>query len=359
MPSKIISFVKISFLPFVLIFCASAKQFPSQNYKEYNERETFRIVFYNTENLFDITDDPGVNDEDFTPDGKYHWSYTRYDLKLQHISKALIAAGEWRMPEIICLAEIENRKVMEDLIFKTPLSTGNYEIIHKESPDARGIDVGLLYNKKAFKPLNYNFIRISFPSADDKPTRDILYACGVVKSKDTVHIFVNHWPSRSGGAAESEPKRMFVASVLKHHTDSLLKINPSAKIIIVGDLNDDPDNKSLSESLSVRTDTACRPTYLYDFMDAMKKKGEGTLKYKNEWNVFDQVIVSTSLFNKTGKLYTTTADAHIFRSNYLLLTDDKYPGDKPCPYFQRAAIPGRFQRPFAGLCRFKIQVNQF
>lgn len=339
---KKIFILLVFFIAIALIIYAAKNHFRSQNYKDYEERETFRIVFYNTENLYDITDDPEIDDEDFTPEGKLHWSYTRYDLKLQHISKVLTAIGGWRLPEMICLAEIENRNVLEDLVKKTPLSNGNYEIIHKESPDKRGIDVALLYEKNAFRPLYYQFIRIDFPEPDEKPTRDILYACGIINLKDTIHLFVAHWPSRSGGTAESEPKRCFVASVLKAKTDSIVKSDKNAKIIITGDLNDDPDDKSIVESLVAGSDTTLSEKYLYNFMVPMKKRGEGTLKYKNEWNLFDQFIVSVYFFNKNDHLFTTTSDAHIFRADFLLKTDDKYPGDKPFRTFSGPQYLGGF-----------------
>jgi predicted extracellular nuclease len=207
-------------------------------------------MFYNVENLFDTQDDPLVRDEEFLPEGDRFWNKHKYYSKLNNIYKVIVAVGEWSPPAIIGLCEIENRKVIDDLVSSTPLNKFDYQIVHKESPDRRGIDVGLLYRKELFTPLSYEAIPINFPNNPESKTRDILYVKGITNTSDTLNIFINHWPSRWGGQLESEGRRVFVASVLKEKVDSIFKSNPKSNIIITGDFNDYPNNKSLNEVLA-------------------------------------------------------------------------------------------------------------
>ncbi|NPA45253.1 MAG: endonuclease, partial [Chlorobi bacterium] len=226
----------------------------SQTLKEYEyPRGDMRIMFYNTENLFDIFDDTLKIDEAFTPDGEKHWNKRKFDKKLYNISKVITAVGQWELPEVIGLCEIENRYVLERLIKQTALKNFNYRIIHKESPDRRGIDVGMLYRKDKFHPISYEAVRVVFPFDANKPTRDILYVKGTNNYNDTLHIFVNHWPSRWGGQLETDRKRMFAASVLKGKVDSLFDADVNPNIIIMGDLNDYPDNNSVVKVLKAKT----------------------------------------------------------------------------------------------------------
>ena len=165
---------------------------------EVRGKNAFRLMFYNTENFFDTLHDPNKNDNDFTPEGNYHWNKWKFYNKLQHTAKTILALGGWDPPDIIMMAEIENRYILERLIYSTPLKAFKYGIIHEESPDSRGIDVALIYRKEKFKELYHRAINITFPDQAEVKTRDILYVKGVLSSKDTLHIFVNHWPSRLG-----------------------------------------------------------------------------------------------------------------------------------------------------------------
>lgn len=293
--------------------------------------DPYKIMFYNVENLFDTFDDSLTKDEEFLPEGNHFWNTHKYYTKLDHIYKVIVAVGEWNPPAIIGLCEIENYKVIYDLTNNTPLVKFEYKIIHKESPDRRGIDVGLLYREELFKPLKKDFFPINFPNKPNSKTRDILYLKGIVNDTDTVHIFVNHWPSRWGGQLESEDRRLFVASVLKAKVDSVLKINNKSNIIIMGDFNDYPDNKSIKEVLSAQQNfDNIKNNQLYNLSSYLfKTKNIGSHKYQGEWGVLDQFIVSGNLLNHKNKVYTSLNDVYIFNKNFLLEPDEAYYGFKP------------------------------
>jgi predicted extracellular nuclease len=266
-----------------------------------------RVMFYNCENYFDIENDSLKNDDEFTPDGEKHWTKDRYYDKQSHISKVITAVGGWIPPDLVGLCEVENRKVLTDLIYNSNLYRLEYKLIHKESPDPRGIDVALLYQPKKFKPVHNEFIAVKFPGETKNRTRDILYVEGLTNEKDTLHVFVNHWPSRWGGMMETEENRMFAASIVKHKTDSIFKIQPNANIIIMGDLNDYPDNKSLTQSLAARHDfERHEPGQLYDLGSYLQfTKGVGSHKYDGRWGVLDHIIVSGSMLNPGAMVYST------------------------------------------------------
>ena len=288
-------------------------------------------MFYNVENLFDTFDDSLKNDEEFLPEGDRFWSNRKYYTKLNQIYKVIIAIGEWNPPAIIGLCEIENRKVIEDLVNNTPLVKFEYQIVHKESPDHRGIDVGLLYRKELFQPLYYEAIPINFPDKPESKTRDILFVKGITNNSDTLNVFINHWPSRWGGQLESEDRRLFVASVLKAKVDSVFKLNPQSNIIITGDFNDYPDNKSLNKVLNASQEyNQITDNQLYNLSSHLyKTKNIGSYKYQGEWGVLDQFIVSGHLLNTENKVFTSLNDIHIFNADFLLEPDDGFFGYKP------------------------------
>lgn len=291
--------------------------------------ETVRVLFYNVENLFDTLDAPGTRDESFLPKGSYQWNGYKYYTKLQRISKVLLNTGDWNMPAIVGLCEVENRQVLEDLLQRTPLNSFNYGIVHVESPDERGIDVALLYQQDIFTPIHHQAIGIHFPDDPDDRTRDILYTIGTI-GIDTLHLFVNHWPSRSGGQEASEPKRMQAAATLRGVVDSLLEANPNAKIIAMGDFNDGPTDRSMADVLQATGDSAqlIHPG-LYNYMLPFFKQGIGTHKYRQEWNTLDQFVVSTGLLQARRKLTADFAAATIIQADFLLEEDPYNPGVRP------------------------------
>lgn len=315
-------------LAFVLLLTCNQKNTEVENTQE-NLLPHYRIMFYNVENLFDIIDDPEKNDNEFLPDNKKNWTERRYNDKLSNIHKVIVAVGEGQMPEIIGLCEIENRFVVEEIINKTPLVKYGYDIVHHESPDKRGIDVAFLYLKDKFKPLYDRAIPVVYPESS-RPTRDVLYVKGILDNQDTLHVFVNHWSSRWGGQKETEPKRMFVASIVKNYTDSILNTNSLANIIIMGDLNDEPNNKSITDVLKAKSKyDSIDIKSLYNLSHYLQfEKHLGSHKYRENWGVLDQMIISGGMLSKQSKLYTTVKDAHIFKQDFLLEKDEKYLGEK-------------------------------
>lgn len=292
-----------------LVFLFSCKQ----------EKETMTIAFYNVENLFDTIDDPNKKDEEFTPEGRKKWDQKRYEKKLNDLAKVLSSIDSVKLPAIIGLCEIENRKVVEDLIQTGKLAKAKYKVAHIESPDVRGIDVALAYQNKQFKFVSQEAIPINFEDAPDYKTRDILHVSGRLKGEDT-HIFVNHWPSRIGGLEQSEPRRTFVASVLKNKVDEIIAENPSANIIIMGDMNDEPDNKSLLETLSAKLPGS--NSGLANLMFPLDQQNKGTYNYRNTWNMLDNLVVSKSMLDEKG-LDVVGKEGHIFRKEWMEFKNSK------------------------------------
>lgn len=291
---------------------------------------SFRAAFYNVENFFDTVDDSLTRDDDYTPEGSRAWTDWKYKQKRNNIYKVIAAIGEWKGVDVIGLAEIENRQVLDDLVSGTPLSKYDYGIIHAESPDRRGIDVALLYKKSRFEVINKNFIEVTFPFDSTRTTRDILHTTLSYSKKDTLHFFVNHWPSRWGGEERSRPNRLEAAKKLRKGVDSVLSVQPNAKIVIMGDFNDTPENISIMRVLHAHnTFNAVQDTALYNVSAPFLSLPVGTYKYQGHWNILDQIIISGSLLNQDKVLYTTTEAAGILQHEFLFTEDEKYTGKKP------------------------------
>ncbi len=312
------------------------------------DRGDIRFVFYNVENLFDTYDDTLKHDEEFLPWGIKAWNSERYNRKLKQIFKVLTNIGGWELPELIGLCEIENRFVLEELIKRTPLSRERYGIIHEESPDARGIDLGLLYRKDAFIPIKHEAIRIDFPFDSTYKTRDVIYVQGVINKRDTLNIFLCHFPSRRGGQLTSEPRRLFVAEQVRKKVNLILEENKDANIVITGDFNDEPTNRSIYEVLRGKGEREnLEEGDLYNFMHYMKvKMGLGTYKYKAFWNMLDQFIVSQSLLSKDANVYTKYNSARIYMKSWLMEDDVEAPGRKPFRTYGGAYYYGGYSDHF-------------
>lgn len=267
------------------------------------------IAFYNLENFYDTIDNPLVNDDDFTPKGEKNYNGDIYWTKVKNLATVLSKLGTDEKPEsanpdgaaIIGVAEIENDTVLNDLIHHPLLAKRGYKIVHYDSKDARGVDVALLYNPKYFKPEDSRALFVKLPggSKDSYFTRDVLWVKGMLDG-ETIHIYVNHWPSRLGGEERSAPARAAAAMVIKNHMDSIAKADGEQKVIIMGDLNDDPVSPSLTEVLRAKGKIKdVRAGGLYNPWVDMYKKGYGTLAYQDAWGLFDQIVVSYPWINKT------------------------------------------------------------
>ena len=289
----------------------------------YNQQSSgnkhIRVMFYNIENLFDTLDNKHTNDNEFTPDGSKNWNNYRYWKKINQIFQVIAATGGNTPPEIIGFCEVEDFLPLYHVINNTPLMRYPYQILHFNSPDKRGIDVALLVRKDVVKLISSKPIHVVLDHSGASTTRDILYASLLVGS-DTIHTFVNHWPSRRGGQAKSEPKRMIAANALKVVTDSLLKGNSNNKIIVMGDFNDEPDNNSL-QLLEEEGSLINLSGILQEDCDC------GTYKYRNNWNMIDQFLVSEVLVK--NKNNTIQPILTIVREDFLLTEDPTYGGDKP------------------------------
>jgi predicted extracellular nuclease len=276
------------------------------------------IVSYNVENLFDTIDDKAVIDEEFLPTGKLKWTSERYHVKLDHLAEA-ITMNLTENPIIIGLVEIENKGVLVDLKKTGRLAKTNYEIAHKDSPDARGIDCGLLYDKSCFKLLKMEGLKVSIDSIPDFKTRDILYVKGQLQGGKIIHLFVNHWPSRRGGEGESEIRRIQAARVARAKVDAILKADPKANIVLMGDFNDHPDNVSIQDVLKAKEVTDASAD-LFDLFADDQKEGKGTHNFKGEWGILDHFIVSKALFKGSNGIELSPNDGKIVYEEKLLFT---------------------------------------
>lgn len=283
------------------------------------------VGFYNVENLFDTLDDPKTFDGEFLPDSSRQWNTEKYTTKLNNLA-TVITSYSGEHPDFLGLCEVENKHVLEDLIKTEKLAPLGYEIIHVESHDARGIDVAALYNPEKLKLVYVGATTVDL-SAFDEVTRDIVWAKMTSLYKDeTFYFLINHWPSRRGGLETSEPKRIQAASALKRLKDSLLTSDPDANLVIMGDFNDEPTNKSIMTELGAlsRPDQISN-TQVFNAMAPLKQQGKGTYCFRGNWNMLDQIMVSKNLLdNKTWQYRAQSATIMDF--DWLKQSDGDYAG---------------------------------
>ena len=300
-------------------------------------RGDLRFVWYNVENLFDPFDDSLILDEEFLPGGLRQWNWVRFERKIEMICKVIAGTGGWAPSEIVALAEVENDFVLHWLCRETPLLKYGYRWIHEDSPDPRGIDIALLYLPDAFKPLQYTFYGVDISPYTGKRTRDILHVKGIVYEKDTLHLILNHWPSRWEGKLETENRRRLAALRCRRLFDSITVAENSPAIIVSGDFNDEASDPSIRLTLGVQ---ACETrignindTLLYSLSSNTDKHVRGSLKYRGRWYLFDQVFTSGSLLcNGRGEcsgLYVLCDGMKVYRPDFLLERDIQWAGLKP------------------------------
>lgn len=315
-----------------LVFCISALFFlPLPVRAQKKDTLTFRVVSYNVENLFDTRHDSLKNDYEFLPEAARHWNYTKYKKKLDAIGRTLIAVGGWTPPALAALCEVENDSVVRDLTRYSVLREAGYRYVMTRSQDERGIDVALLYQRGLFKLLSAQSIPVEKPRASDRPTRDILHACGQLLNGDTLDVLVAHFPSRSGGAKESEPYRLQAARRLKQTADSLIAHRQYPQLLIMGDFNDYPTNRSIQKILKAGPPAPpCREDRLYHLLARKaRERSFGSYKYQGEWGLLDHLIVSGNLLNRAAPLSTDEAHADVARLPFLLVPDKKFGGQQP------------------------------
>lgn len=285
------------------------------------------VAFYNIENLFDTIDQPEVNDIEFTPSGSMKWGTMKYKAKLERMSYAISQIALDQSPVgavIVGISELENRGVLEDLVSQPALKNRSYEIVHYDGPDRRGVDVALLYNPKYFIVTNSKSYRLQSPDTAFR-TRDQLMVSGYLQD-EKVHVIVNHWPSRSGGELRSRPKRNEAAALTRSIVDSLFRIDPKARIIVMGDLNDDPYNESVATVLAAKEiKEEVKPGELYNVFWKSHRRGIGSLAYNDQWNMFDQIILSHELLHPgDSKLHLWKSE--IFNRSFLIQQEGAYKG---------------------------------
>lgn len=288
------------------------------------------IGFYNLENLFDTIDDPNKNDNEFLPEGVNRYTGKVYLDKLSKLEEVVSQIGTDISPDglsIIGCAEVENTEVLQDLSNQPRLKARQYKVVHYNSPDDRSVDVALLYNPKYFNPTHSEPLFVDLKNDDGTPryTRDVLYVSGMYNG-EKLHIFVNHWPSRRGGEEASAPGRAKAAGVVRQKTDSINKIDPQAKIIIMGDLNDDPTSPSVTEVLgSVGDMRDVKEKGLYNPWVSYYQEGIGTLAYNDSWNLFDQIIISQPWLEKKQNGFFFK-EARIFKKEFMIQKTGRYKG---------------------------------
>jgi hypothetical protein len=288
------------------------------------------VGFYNLENFYDTIDDPNKNDEEFLPNGSHNYNTSIYYHKINNLATVLSQIGTQLNPEgwaFMGVAEIENDTVLTDLLANRLLKDRKLKFVHYNSPDLRGVDVGLLYNPKYFTVLDSKplFVQLPGGSKDAYFTRDVLWVKGKLGG-EVVHVYVNHWPSRLGGEVRSAPARAAAAMVSKHHMDSIAQADGEQKVFIMGDLNDDPISPSLTKVLGAKGSIAdVKPGGLYNPWVELYKRGIGTLAYQDAWGLFDQILLSYKLVEKEQKGYFFYKQ-YIFNPEYMVENIGRYKG---------------------------------
>jgi hypothetical protein len=323
----------------------------NRGYSQDETDQPVRLMFYNVENLFDIYNNTLKDDDNFLPEGVMRWTYTRYRKKLYSLYKVIVTAGEWNPPAVVSFCEVENRKVLEDLVYGTYLSKYNYKIIHEESPDKRGIDVCMIYRSDCAKVIDYRYWIPSGNNSADFTTRSILYTKLLIK-KDTVHLIVNHWPSRRGGVLAGKDLRMKIAAVVRAKADSIMAVSHMrAKIIILGDFNSTPADqeiRSLINSEGYRS-------FIVNLSEFLTDEALGTFRYMGIWEMIDQVMVSDRFLTSDKGLYTSVNLLKIFNPDFLMIKDPRYPGLTPFSTYRGYRYQGGFSDHLPVLLDLKVR----
>lgn len=322
---KFITIFSLSFFVFSSCINTTKNSSPQSEISELGVKDKYTLAFYNVENLFDTERDTNIYDEEFTPASPKQWDESKYNKKINNISYVIKKMAEENNAEegiaIIGLAEIENNKVLNDLINNKQISTFGYKYVHYDSPDPRGIDVALLYNPSLFQLSTSKTYTFKHPKNKNYKTRDILLVCGFL-GQEKVNFIVNHWPSRKG--ENNAELRDHAARLCKSITDSLFIQDKDSKIIIMGDLNDNPDNRSCRVILQAKQEQKdVTEKGLYNTLWPEYKKGMGSNRYQNKWDMFDQIIISHSLLHDNNLRYK---NAFVFNKDFLFQKNGKYKG---------------------------------
>ena len=308
-------------------------------------QKPYKVMFYNFENLFDTINDPEILDEEFTPDGPKKWNSVKYNKKIGNLERVLfdIAALDKNYPAVIGVSEVENRSVLEDVIATPKLAPANYRIVHYDSPDARGVDVAFFYRPDVFELEGSAPIPFTMEGLHNFKTRDIVTMWGTIEG-EPFYFMVAHWPSRLGGKEASAPKRERAAEIMRRAADSVLRLDPATKVVMMGDFNDDATDDSITEVLGAKGDIRkLEPGDYYNPFINVLKAGYGTLAYQDAWNLFDNIVVSENLVAGDGlKIRKASPKArfygNIFSRPYMIQQEGQYKG-----YPLRTFVGNNFQ----------------
>ncbi len=320
--------------------------------KKTTPNNLYTVGFYNLENLFDTKDDPNTLDDGFLPDSEKKWTQKRYEKKVFKLGTAISNIGfiqTGKAPVLLGLAEVENLKVVQDLIASKHLKNKNYGIVHFDSPDERGIDVALIYQKKYFEVTSKEAINLHVEGYDGEKdyTRDILLVSGILNG-EKVHVLVNHWPSRRDGASLTEYKRVAAAEKNREVIDRIKENEgENAKIIVMGDFNDDPSNNSV---------THLKQQDFYNPMEKLLTKYQGSLSYRGAWNLFDQILFSNN-FHKYESGKHSFSYAKIFDDDFLKIYRGRYKGT-PFRTFTGRRYRGGYSDHFPVYITLKLNSDQ-
>lgn len=297
--------------------------------KNISTPQPITVAFYNCENFFDTEDDPNKKDDEFLPGSPMKWDETRFMNKLHKVAQVLDSTVSGKaLPSLVGLVEIENKFVLDQLLAKSQFGDKNYGDLCTDSPDERSIDVGLLYDKSIFTLEEFKELNATNSSLGDYKTRNILFATLKANNGDVFYVFVNHWPSRREGEKESEPRRVFAAEQVRNKINELQKKDKNAKIIVMGDFNDHPDNKSILTTLKA-SDSPKDKGDLYNAFYTLDKQKQGTHYFDKEWRVLDQIIVSQGLLNAKKGYKFNPNNAFILKKDFVLFKNNKTGEEKP------------------------------
>jgi predicted extracellular nuclease len=315
-------------------------------------KDTLTIAFWNVENFFDTLNTNGKNDEEFSPNSKKHWNSDRYKTKVLHLAQVIGDMNNRQGPDILGMAETETKEVVTDLVNST-IKELKYEVVRIQSPDERHISTALIFKSDKFRL--QNAVGDTVHLSNNHPTRLILQVSLLTNNNDTINVFVNHWPSRLGGEEASENNRVAAAKTLRSNIDALLKTNPGANIVIMGDFNDEPDNNSIKRDLNAEEficDSANYSYSLHNLAWEKKRNGEGTLKYNNQWDLLDQIIVSSAdIKSEHSSFHYLCGSFVIFKQPYMIETDEKYAGS-PLPTYGGNKYLAGYSDHFPVLAKF-------
>lgn len=282
--------------------------------------QEFNVMFYNVENLFDTSDDTIKNDDEFLPNGSRRWTGTRYRKKIAGLSRVIVAAGEWELPAVIGVCEVENGKVLKDMAYGTLLSAGNYGIVHRESPDPRGIDLALLFRREMFR---IEAVRSWVPERSaDTPweSRNLLYV-KMAMEEETLHLILCHFPSRRGGVLAAERLREEMAELVRVKTDSLVSAYPGASVMVMGDFNARPDDNIMA--------VMAGDSLLVNAAECLSAAGEGSYRYQGTWELIDQILLTKAMTDGSASFTADPASFRCVSLPFMLTADPDYPGMKP------------------------------